>query len=150
MRDILSFHLFRIRKIIYCSVHLKQNGLFSKGIRRFFFSEKFGYSDDCSGTPRWGTNFSEISFSCDRLIQNCCYHASIVHELDLGNMGVQKSYIGRYIEFLIVGDYPSLTSGRHQICTYVCVDSLLCRVCYAKDYFVCSGQYPQWKNYNHA
>ena len=117
-------------------------------VLQVLFSEKFGYSEDCSGTPRWGTNFSEISFSCDRLIQNCCYHASIVHELDLGNMGVQKSYIGRYIEFLIVGDYPSLTSGRHLIPTYL--DSPLCRVRYAKDYSVCSGQYSQRKNYNHA
>ena len=55
-----------------CSVTLKPNGSYSGGIKGSCTSEEFGWSGDCSGTPRfcrdckhkcrgsWGTNFREL------------------------------------------------------------------------------------------
>ena len=64
-----------------CSVTLKPNGSYSGGIKGSCTSEEFGWSGDCSGTPRfctdcklpclgrWGTNFSEISSGVQHIEQ---------------------------------------------------------------------------------
>ena len=56
-----------------CHVDFEANGSYSGGTRGSCTSEEFGWSGDCSGTPRfckdcklpcsgrWGTNFREIS-----------------------------------------------------------------------------------------
>ena len=63
---------YECKKTGVCQVDFEANGSYSGGTRGSCTSEEFGWSGDCSGTPRfctdckhkcsgkWGTNFSEI------------------------------------------------------------------------------------------